>query len=314
VVEEGVRRMTENRDPYESLQEFIANDPLYRWFDLGQHFDESSIRSVGSVGQVINMEKVYRRCDHPRCKAERPFNRMSGEGSPYGGGSAFHQEPGLDVEQSSDAPRRPTGPVYAFYFVCTGCNDSVFHCWVEADPQYWQPGKKRIRKVGQAPPWEITPPDELRDAFGEDIDLYKNARVCMSQSYGMAACAYLRRILESRTTVLLETLRDNRKAEGASEDDLRRIEEALSERTAEIRTRVASEALPDSVKLAEGNPLAIIYDQLSDALHRSDEQECAVAAERVSKLLEHLVIRLRAEWLERRQRKVYEDVFRELRG
>jgi hypothetical protein len=96
---------------------------------------------------------------------------MAGEGA-YG--FAFHEEPGLAVEHEPDAPRRTSGRVYAFSFLCTGCNASVFQCWVEADPQYEQQGKKRIRKVGQVPPWDISPPADLRDAFGGDIELYNS--------------------------------------------------------------------------------------------------------------------------------------------
>ncbi len=138
--------------------------------------------------------------------------------------------------------------------------------------------------------------------------------MCISQSYGMAACAYLRRILENRITPLLETLHDTYKAEGRGEEDLRKIEAALGERAVESRLRLANEALPDSAKLAGGNPLALIYDRLSEALHRGDEQECADVAEKTSKLLEHVVTRLRAQRLGQRERQAYEEGLRGLRA
>jgi len=140
--------MTNTPQPYERLNAFIADAPLYKWFNLGEHWEEVNLRDAGNV---INTDKVYRRCEHPRCRTERPFDRMAGEGA-YG--FAFHEEPGLAVEHEPDAPRRTSGRVYAFSFLCTGCNASVFQCWVEADPQYEQQRKKRIRKVGQVPPWE----------------------------------------------------------------------------------------------------------------------------------------------------------------
>lgn len=300
--------MTDGLQPYERLNAFIADAPLYRWLDLEELFGASNVRNVA---QTINTDKVYRRCEHPRCKKERPFDRMAGTGFH---GTAFHQEPGVSVEQGSDdEPRMPSGSVYSFSFRCTGCNASVFQCWVEADPQYWQQGKMRIRKVGQAPPWEISPSAELRDAFGQDIGLYKSALVCVSQSYGMAACAYLRRVLENRAVSLLEDLRDARRTEGASDGDLRDIEGALRERATEGRLRLANDALPDPVKIAGGNPLTVIYDRLSEALHRRSEQECTAVAEEVSKLLEHLVTRLRAERLGRRERREYEEGLQRLR-
>lgn len=288
-------------EPYDLLVAFIAEAPLYKRFDLGQLWEESSLRLLASV---INMPKVYRYCDHSRCRTERPFDRMGGDDP---GGWAFHEEPGLNVEPGLEVPGRITGRVYALTFLCTGCNVSVFQCWIEADPQYEQPGKKHIRKVGQTPPWDISIDKSLRDAFGEDAGLYKDARECMSHSYGVASCAYLRRILENRVLLLLQTLRELREAEGATSEDLSEIDAAIRRREAEDRIRLANEALPESIKIAGDNPLALIYDRLSDALHRRDDQDCMDIAENVSKPLEHIVTSLSAARRQLRERKAYEE-------
>jgi hypothetical protein len=281
---------------YDALAAFIADAPLYSWLDLGDLWGAETAKGFHDAARIINLGQVDRYCRNPRCEMVRPFARVGGDDPDSW---AFHEEPG--------------GHVYAFAFLCTGCNAASFQCWVETHPEYDQPEKRRIRKVGQTPPWDISVPADIREAFGEDAGLYKSAREVMSHSYGMAACAYLRRILENRITPLLKALRDVRQAEGASEEDLRTIEEALRARTAENRIRLANEALPDSIKIAGVKPLALLYDRLSDALHRRDEQECMDIAEQVSKPLEYIITNLSAIRRQQRERRAYEEEIMALR-
>ncbi len=171
---EAVRRVTSNRgvEPYDQLGNFIASAPLYKWLDLDKVWGPDRLGIVHNAAQIINMHKVYRYCDNPRCKTERPFDRMEGnEPSSWG----FHEEPGLEMDPGVEIPGR-SGRVYAFAFSCTGCGVGTFQCWVEAEPEFGPPGKRRIRKVGQLPPWDISVPKPLREAFGEEAGLYKSAR------------------------------------------------------------------------------------------------------------------------------------------
>lgn len=296
-------------EAYDQLGYFITNAPLYNWLDLDEVWGPDRLGSIANAGNIINMPKVYRYCDNPRCETERPFDRIGGEDPTSW---SFHEEPGLGLDPSIGIPVG-TGHVYAFAFSCTGCGVSTFQCWVEAEPGFGPPGKRRIRKVGQLPPWDISVPKPLGEAFGKEKGLYKSARECMSHSYGVAACAYLRRILEERIPILLEALKEQREAEGASPEDLREIEDALRRREAEDRLRLANQALPESIKLTGANPLALIYDRLSDALHRRDDQECMEVAKAVAGPLEHIVINLSAARRQLRERRVYEDQVEVLR-
>ncbi len=288
--------MTEGVQPHERLNAFIADDPIYKWLDLQDLWGEGNVS--GNLGSYLSTDKLYRRCEHPRCKTGRPFNRMPGEGM-YG--TAFHQEPGLSSEQMHDAAWLAAGPVHSLTFLCTGCNSSVFQCWIEAHPQNRHTGRQRVRKIGQVPPYEISPSEDLLDALGDDADLYKKALACLSQSYGVAACAYLRRILENLTVRLAK--------ESGEGGELGTVPE---ERDMETTIRLANEALPDSVKIPGRNPLSIVYGRLSVSLHRKDDQECAEIAEKAKRQLELIFTRIRDERRQRRQRREYEDVMKEL--
>jgi hypothetical protein len=125
-----------------------------------------------------------------------------------------------------------------------------------------------IRKVGQVPPYDISIAPGLQNALGEDAHLYKRAQICMSQSFGIAACSYLRRLMENQITPLLKMVYDARKEEGEDVDELWEI---MGEKIAEKKIRLANQVLPRSLEVSGDNPLELIYDKLSAGLHRQSE-------------------------------------------
>jgi hypothetical protein len=82
----------------------------------------------------------------------------------------------------------------------------------------------------------------------------------MSQSFGIAACSYLRRLLENQITPLLQSVYEVRKEEG---EDVGELSEVLSEKVAENKIRLANNVLPTSLEVPGDNPLELIYDKLS---------------------------------------------------
>jgi len=93
----------------------------------------------------------------------------------------------------------------------------------------------------------------------------------MSQSFGVGACTYLRRLLENQIAPLLRLVYEARKEEGEEVSDLSLI---MEERTAQRKIRLANQVLPASVAVPGDNPLELIYDRLSAGLHRQSEDEC----------------------------------------
>jgi hypothetical protein len=65
-----------------------------------------------------------------------------------------------------------------------------------------------VMKVGQAPSWDITPDRALEKMLGTRSDYYRKALVCESQSYGIGAFAYYRRIVEEIIDALLLDITD----------------------------------------------------------------------------------------------------------
>lgn len=285
----------------DKLNEFIADYPLYRRFDLGKLYDNSA---VTFPSQVLQPLKVFRWCPNSGCRTERPFDRVEG---PAGTEPTFHKEPGLG---DAGNPQYPQG-VYSLLFTCAGCG-SEFRCWIEVGPE-WYEGNRWVRKVGQVPAYDISLPPDLLDALGDDAALYRRALICRSQSFGVGACTYLRRTLENQIQPLLEVVLESRAQAGASEDELQTVRDAMNGRTAEDKIRLANAVLPGSVQVGGENPIELIYDRLSDGLHRRDEQECMSVAHEASEILEYVFTNLSIERKQRQARRAYVERVNTLR-
>ena len=178
---------------------------------------------------------------------------------------------------------------------------------------YSESEEKWIRKVGQLPPYDISIPRRLEDALGNDAILYKRALICASQSFGVGACTYLRRTLENQITPLLQKVYEIRQEDGASEEELSTIRSIMERGTAEDRIKMANQVLPATVFVPGENPLELIYDRLSDGLHRRDEQECTNIAKESREALEHVFVSLSEEQQRSRGRNRYAEIVRDLR-
>jgi hypothetical protein len=91
-------------------------------------------------------------------------------------------------------------------YTCRNCGKATtYYCYI------WQEREDDnvFVKIGQYPELEERVPDDLRLALdGEDLKLYKNALRMRNFNLGVAAVAYMRRIIENRMNDMLEILHE----------------------------------------------------------------------------------------------------------
>ena len=254
-----ISKMVQNK-----MAQILEIEPLYRKIPLSY-----DLFNLISKEQLFPIRILY----HCRsCKAERPFGRSSGGGSGIGTTS-----------------RAPLSGIHRFEAYCGGCSE-IFSCWlrfqVEED-DCW------VQKIGQFPPWSISLSKDLEQALGvEDCDLYKKGRVCVSQSYGVAACACFRRILENQINPILSRLGKIQDDVGVSTQDSQIIKAAIEGRAFEDKLKLAYKVVPKSLFVDGQNPLKTIFDQLSKGIHVGDEDECIQTAMSLDAALEFVVVEL----------------------
>ncbi|MBC1224860.1 hypothetical protein GNF10_34585 [Nostoc sp. UCD121] len=237
------------------LRDFLEKKPLYSWhkFELPEY-------STQLLLSQIEME-----C--PTCRRSRPFSDRRSRG----GGTGI-STPKLESN------------IYSFLFTCDSCSSSKYTFFVEVDVE-----KCKIRKVGQSPAWSINLDGDIDKFLGDDSEYFKKALICESQGYGIAAFSYYRRVLENSIGKILESLRFALEMQGASSENIERIDKALKGIIMDERIKIAKDVIPNSLRPNGMNPLAIIYDTLSAGIHRLPEEECLKNSEYIRVSLSYLI-------------------------
>jgi len=250
----------------EFLTELLVGRPLYT--------RQKALIPQHATGLVL--DKLLTHC--PECKIERPFRDTRPSGS--GAGMAI--------------PETKSG-VYGFVFWCAECGQRLSY-WIEVNVEDgW------LRKVGQVPPWSVAVSSELERALGEDVELYKNGLLNLSQGYGLGACAYLRRAVENKINRILELLLElNREAE-SSPGQISELETLLASKIADKKLAEASKYLPKSLIVNGVNPLRLLYESFSEGLHSLTDDECVSTGLELKASFEYVLLEM-SQQLSRRER------------
>jgi len=259
-------------------KEFLEKYPLYKECEAENSLkiDSSSLVAV-PVGYATKSSRYF--IDKPSINAEclicnqvQTYN-MSND---YG-----------------DYEFNPAGNIFQLVYFCAGCNKSTKYYFVYFFTKEEGEGDDKedvlyMKKVGQYPAWSIYIDGELKDIVGESVDLYKKGLACESQSYGIGAYAYYRRITEDIIDELLQyisSLIDSNESE-AYEEALKEVEKA---KNATDKIELVKDLLPKSLKPENLNPLGILHDALSIGLHNETDEECLDKAEDIKGALTFLV-------------------------
>jgi hypothetical protein len=179
-------------------------------------------------------------------------------------------------------------------YTCRNCGLSeVYYCFI------WQEraDDSVFVKVGQYPELEERVPEKLVEALDrEDLKLYQNSLRLRNFNLGVAAVAYMRRIVENRMNDMLEILHEAAIAHDAPADLIAKHEEMKQERRFNVKVDYAGTLLPRSLR-PEGkpNPIAILHELASDGLHAKSDEECVDIFDSCRRTFEYLFGKLRVE-------------------
>ncbi len=190
----------------------------------------------------------------------------------------------------------PSGEVLRF--ICHLCRQKevifvILRGYVQsASGQGWD---HIIEKIGQSPAPSIAISRPLAKHLGTTADLYKKALICRNQGYGIAAVAYMRRIVEDKTDELIDIVADQARERGLTEKDVEGILTAKKEQTYSGKLKVAGEVIPASLRPGGANPFGTLFGLLSDGLHDRTEEECVGIADEIREVFEYVFENLRTQ-------------------
>lgn len=236
-------------------KEFLEEYSLYRKF---------KIINLPKTNNLLPKVRLKMSC--PDCQSDQTFAMTNEFGENYG----YTNSPVY-------------GQIFRAAYVCTHCEDFERIFYIAADEQgQW------LMKVGQFPAWEIHGNPLIEKMLGKHADHYKKGLVCESQSYGIAAYGYYRRIIEETIDELLDEI-----SLLLSGDELSKFAEALAKtkRTTITQEKIdlVKDLLPSILRPDGMNPLAVLHSSLSEGLHTESDEACLQQAVIIREVLLFLV-------------------------
>lgn len=276
---EGMKVITD-----EEFANFLLNTPLYYKFKAVEKIESAD----GNYCRVLDYCKKSFSCKCPREKIVQTFktdviDNYSDDHLVF----LAHDHRGLP--QGLDKLTHIFDDTFYFDAVCQSCEYKMHFVvrafterpWTESPVLYFQ-------KIGQFPAFSIEPQSDLLKYLTEDdIVFYKKALINLSHNYGIGAYAYFRRIIENEIQRLIKSISEL-EFEGV-EDVKVAYDKYLRDHQMGALISVLNSHLPSSLQRLGGNPISLLYQQLSEGIHDSSEEVCADKAKLIDSLLTYTI-------------------------
>lgn len=261
---------------------FVESAPLYTRFELISFSPPLSITRV---------------CSHRGCEGETTWTRSD--------------EIGINVSASPKIIFETVG------YSCALCRSNSFAIvyelldWKEIPQGASLPRLFRhhaVRKIGQVPPQEIDISKALEARLADTAGHYKKALICRGQNYGIAAMAYLRRVVDEKTDDLIDVMAELSETHGVAKDQIAKLLTAKNEVRYEDKLKVASGLIPNALRPGGVNPLGQLYVMTSHGLHGKSDDECVAIFDDLKADFEYVFgnLHLQAEQLREFAKRVQE--------
>jgi hypothetical protein len=257
----------------EGLSEVLARWPLYRSFVYsGQDCHSTNLstayRSGARFGLLPKQLRLF--CDNERCGYESLWEIS--DPTVYFGSQFINRDS----------------------YTCRNCGkNTVNYCYI------WQERKANniFVKIGQYPELEERVPDTLKSALDdEDLKLYKNALRMRNFNLGVAAVAYMRRVIENKMNDMLEILHGAAIAHNARAEVVAHQKAMMEEKRFSIKVDYAGTLLPESLRPSgKPNPMGVLHELASDGLHAKSDEECVDIFDACRRTFEFVFGKLRIE-------------------
>lgn len=164
---------------------------------------------------------------------------------------------------------------------------------------YWkiEAQATEFSKVGQYPELDERVSEALETALTtEDLKLYKNALRLRNFNLGIAAVAYMRRVVENRMNDMLDVLYEVARTHNAPAEILARHGEMRNEKRFAAKIDYAGDLVPKNLRPdGHANPIAVLHELASDGLHAKSDAECVDIFDECRQTFEYVFGKMRIE-------------------
>jgi len=271
--------LKEANDRRIEIVKLINESPLYKTIELNNHYPHDLLDLLERLHFNFYCEDE---------KQERTFH-LHPDGNIYRPlAERIKDKVGLTLNEAA-----------LFVGVCSGCNSAkvyfAFHIHgkLPRRPNGELQPSTYLRKIGQLPAYTINADRDILDHLKEDAGHYKKALICISQSYGIAAYAYFRRILENEIKRIATNIIEL-KVQG-SQDVEASLNKYYSNHQMSPLIDSIADHLPKSMMIDTQNPIKLLYKFYSEAIHSMSEEDCLSKAMALNKILVFVIRQLKKE-------------------
>nr|WP_320125677.1 hypothetical protein [uncultured Shewanella sp.] len=241
---------------------FLETEVLYKKVTFEKSF---------ATQETFMINEIDSYCE--QCESIRPFHDMRSRGG--GAGNSFVQAPKERM-------------IY-HEFKCVSCKTEKRMYFVN---QVVTDTNVTFEKVGEMPRQKLERDKLLEKFFVDDSDNYHKAVVCLANGYGVAAFAYMRRIIENNIEKLLELISEEVASNDSDQELMKSLSELRKESPMSDKIKIANKALPSYLKPDGLNPLGRLYQQLSEGVHSLPDDECLKKASSLKACIKFLISEL----------------------
>jgi len=269
----------------QKLREVLETWPLYRKF----------IYPCEEENNPLDLPEIIRLYCH-RCANDQNWTiiRTQSEQTRRANFASNILAPGAKAHPPTDRG------IWVANYRCKNCIESpqvyrFFYRWSVTSKQEWF-----FQKVGQYPPIEERIDPQLEDQLsGEDLEFFKKAVRMRNFNLGIASMAYLRRVVENRMNDLLglivEALKTLDLARDSGKEMLEEIKKLKTSKNFTDKVEYAEKILPKHLIVGGHNPVQLLHEVTSEALHSKSDDECVEVFDRVRAAFEFLFKKLRVD-------------------
>jgi hypothetical protein len=249
--------------------DFLENTPPGSLKNITDLLVHERLPHGGNFHWMIKAPRLHLHCTSEECRGLRYFRYVKGD---------------RHLDRDGEAKSY-------FEYVCSNCrkNRKLYSLL-----SHGQDGVEEgtCFKFGEFPAFGPPTPPRLLKMLDHDRDLFMKGRRCESQSLGIGAFVYYRRVVENqRASIIAEIIRVA-KLINAPQETIELLKVAEAETQFSNSIKMVKDAIPESLKIRGHNPLTILHDSLSSGLHAKSDAECLQVAQAIRVILNELAERL----------------------
>jgi len=263
-----------------TFKDILQDLPPGEYFDIPDVVYETNKSWMSDeVLMAIRTPDLQMHCDNEKCNGVRLFE--------------YNQFP-MHYEYRS-IEGGDTSYDYAYIeYLCQNCKENLKSCGIMIIKIHDDKKTADIIKFGEYPFYGPHVPSKLISLIGPDRELFLKGIKCESQSLGIAAFSYYRRVIENQRNRLIDNISDVLKKLNVDPEALVLLEKAKNETQFKTSMDKLKPYLPKALLIHDTNPLTLLHKGLSVGLHGLSDDECLEYAHSIRVVLTELADRLKS--------------------